>query len=270
MRLAEHLVELRKRLVIAALAIVITAFLGWFLADSVWDLLRVPVTEVAVADGRLASIAYTDVTGAFDLKLRIAIFLAIFMASPIWLYQLWAFFAPGLTRKEKIGAFAFLAAAVPLFLGGAVIAWYLLPNIVRLLTGFGSSEDALLLDARVYLNFATRLMFAVGIGFVLPVFIVLLNFVGVLSAASILKSWRIAVVAITVFAAMTTPAADISSMLLLGGAMTALYFVAALICVLHDRRKNKRQAAEFASYEIGLSAVDNAKGKKSARSGQQQ
>ncbi|RRD36782.1 twin-arginine translocase subunit TatC [Leucobacter sp. OH2974_COT-288] len=250
MRLTEHLVELRKRLMISALAIIVAATAGWLLADSVWDLLRVPISEVAAADGRLASIAYTDVTGAFDLKLRISIFLAIFIGSPIWLYQIWAFFSPGLTRKEKLGAVAFLAAAVPLFLGGAIVAWYLLPNIVRLLTSFGSAEDALLLDARTYLNFATRLMFAVGIGFVLPVFIVLLNFVGVLSAATILRSWRVAVLIIAVFAAMTTPAADISSMLLLGGAMCVLYFLAAGICYLHDRRKHKKLAAELAEYEL--------------------
>lgn len=250
MRLAEHLVELRKRLVISAIAVLIAAVAGWLLADFVWDLLRVPVSQVAQEDGRLAKITYTDVTSAFDLKLRIAFFIALFIGSPVWLYQAWAFFAPGLTRKEKLGTIAFLSAAVPLFLGGAAVAWLLLPNIVLLLTGFGSDQDALLLDARVYLNFATRLMFAVGIGFVLPVFIVLLNFVGVFSATAVIRSWRVFVLTIFVFAALTTPAADISSMLLLACSMILLYLIAGLICVLHDKATGKRRRMAFAEYEL--------------------
>ncbi len=213
MRLGEHLVELRKRIIVCAITIVLAAIGGWFLADYIWDILRAPINVIASETERIAYIAFTDVTGSFDLKMRVAFLIAVFAASPVWLYQVWAFFAPGLYRREKIAAIGFLSASVPLFLFGAGVAWWVLPNIVRLMTSFSSPEDALLLNAREYLSFASTLMFAVGIGFVLPVFIVLLNFLGVLSGKTVLKSWRLAVLLIVFFAAVTTPAAEVLSML---------------------------------------------------------
>lgn len=241
MSLAEHFLELRKRLFLSALAIVIAAVAGWILSDAVWDILRHPVTDIAHRTGRVAQISYTDVTSSFDLKLRIAFFVALFLASPVWFYQVWAFFAPGLKRKEKLVGISFIASAVPLFLFGAATAWYVLPNLVHLLTQFSSEKDALLLEARNYLDFATKLMFAVGIGYVLPVFLVLLNVIGVLSGRAILRGWRVAVLLIALFAALTTPAADIVSMFLLMIPMIVLYIIAALIALAHDKRRAKRE-----------------------------
>jgi sec-independent protein translocase protein TatC len=244
MSLGAHLVELRKRIVISAIAIIIAAIAGWFLSDLVWELLRAPVQQIAENEDRVAQISYTDVTSSFDLKLRISFFIAIFIACPVWLYQVWAFFAPGLTRREKVIGVSFIGAAVPLFLGGGFTAWWVLPNIVRLLTGFSSDQDALLLNARDYLSFAMKLMFAVGAGYVMPVLLVLLNFIGVLKGKTILRGWRIAVLVIALFAAITTPAADIVSMFVLLVPMTALYFLAVGIAVLHDRRVAKKQARQ--------------------------
>ncbi len=249
MRLMEHIAEFRRRLIICAITVAVAAIAGWFLSDMVWDFLRQPVNQIAAENGRLTAITFRDVTGSFDLKLRISIFIAIFIGSPIWLYQIWAFFAPGLTKKEKATTIGFISAATPLFLSGAVCGWYVLPNIVKLLTSFSSSEDALLLDARTYLDFATRLLLSVGVGFVLPVFVVLLNFAGVLSFKTIIGSWRYAVMAIVLFAAITTPAAEVVSMFVIAIPMVLLYFTAALIAYLVDRRRAKRSAAEFAEYE---------------------
>ena len=245
MSLWDHLAELRKRLIISAITIVVAAVAGWFLSDAVWELLRAPVSEIAEDRDRLARISYTDVTSSFDLKLRISIFIAVFLGSPVWLYQIWAFFAKGMKRNEKIIGASFIAAAVPLFLAGAFTAWWVLPNIVRLLTSFSDEQDALMLNARDYLDFATRLMFAVGIGYVMPVFLVVLNMVGLLRGQSILRGWRVAVLIIAFFAAITTPAADIVSMFLILIPMSALYFAAAGIAMLHDRRVDRRRAAEL-------------------------
>ena len=242
MTLGEHLVELRKRIVISIIAIVIAAIAGWFLAEFVWDMLRAPVHAIAEQQNRVARIAYTDVTSSFDLNLKVAVFIAIFLASPVWLYQVWAFFAPGLTRRERLLGVGFIGAAVPLFIGGALVAWMVLPNIVRLLTSFSSTQDAILLNARDYLAFATKLMLAVGAGFVMPVLLVLLNFIGLLTGKSILGAWRIAILILTLFAALATPAADIISMLVLLVPMVLLYFGAAGIALLHDRRAAKAAA----------------------------
>lgn len=251
MSLGAHLVELRKRLVISAIAIVVAAIAGWFLSDLVWELLRAPVETIAETSDRVAKISYTDVTSSFDLKLRISFFIALFIASPVWLYQVWAFFAPGLKRREKLMGAGFILAAVPLFLGGAFTAWWVLPNIVKLLTSFSSEQDAILLNAREYLGFAMKLMFAVGVGYVMPVLLVLLNFIGVFTGKTILKSWRVAVLVIALFAAITTPAADIISMFLILIPMTVLYFIAVGIALLHDRRvEKKRQKALHEDVEV--------------------
>ena len=242
MSLGDHLRELRKRLFISALAIIVAAIAGFVLAPLVIDALRVPINEIAEA--RNAQIIYTTVTGAFDLRFQIAMTIGIVIASPIWLFQIFAFLVPGLTSKEKKYTFGFFFSAVPLFFAGAASGWFLFPHMVELLTTFSSNEEATYLDAKIYYDFVIKLVLAIGIGFVLPVFLVLLNFVGVLSAAAILKGWRIAILVIAIFCAIATPAADVVSMFLLAIPMIVLYFVAALIAWLHDRRKAKR-AAEF-------------------------
>lgn len=249
MSLGAHLVELRNRLIIAAIAIVLGLVAGWFLSDWVWDVLRQPIEDLVV-DGRAAMIVYPDVTSGFDTKILISLFIGVLLASPVWLYQVWAFVAPGLTRREKWFAVGFLAAAVPLFLAGVYAGWSVLPNIVRLMSTFQPAEDAFHINARHYLDFTVKLLLAIGIGFVMPVMLVMLNFMGVLRGKSILKSWRVAILLIVLFAAITTPAADLMSMFLLAAPITVLYFVAAGIALLHDRRGDRKRRAELAEYGI--------------------
>ncbi len=238
MSLGQHLQELRKRLFISAIAILVTAVGGFFLADYVIAALRVPIGQIAKA--RNAELVYTTVTGAFDLQLQIAVTIAVVAASPIWLYQIFAFLVPGLTSKEKKYTFGFFFSAVPLFFAGAACGWLIFPHMVILLSSFAEDDTATFLDAKFYYDFVIKLVLAVGIGFVLPVFLVLLNFVGVLSAKTILKSWRIAILLICVFTAITTPAADVVSMFLLAIPMVLLYFTAVGIAMIHDRRAAKR------------------------------
>ncbi|MGV8968889.1 MAG: twin-arginine translocase subunit TatC [Microbacteriaceae bacterium] len=257
MSLGEHLVELRKRLFISGLAIIIGAVVGFFLAEYVIDALRVPIAQIA--EKRNATITYTTITGAFDLRLQIAFTIAIVGTSPVWLYQIFAFLVPGLTSKEKRYTFGFFFSAVPLFISGAAAGWFIFPHMVELLTSFSSDEEATFLDARIYYDFVIKLVLAVGIGFVLPVFIVLLNFVGVLSATAIIKGWRFAILLITIFTALTTPAADVMSMFLLAIPMVFLYFAAAGIAWLHDRRASKKAAAaeeEFLAEGSRASSTD--------------
>lgn len=249
MSLGEHLLELRKRLVISAIAIVLAAVGGYLLAPLVKDGMRVPINKIA--EERNAEITYTTVTGAFDLQIQIALTLAILIASPIWLYQLFAFLVPGLTSKEKRYTFGFFFSAVPLFLVGGAVGWFLFPHMVELLASFAPTEDSTLLDARYYYEFVIKLVLAIGIAFILPVFLVLLNFTGVLSAAAILKGWRIAILLIIVFCAIATPAADVISMFLLAVPMVLLYFIATGIAWLHDRRSAKRVAAIAAALSVG-------------------
>lgn len=267
MSLGDHLRELRKRLVISAIAIIVAAvvaFVNWgflsdllhlpfaltSLTDFVRDGMRVPIDKLA--ENHNATISYTTVSGAFDLTVQIGLTVAILIASPVWLYQVFAFLVPGLTGREKKYTFGFFFSAVPLFLAGGFTGWILFPHMVELLASFAPTEDALLVDAKYYYDFIIKLVLAVGVGFVLPVFLVLLNFVGVLSAKAILKGWRVAVLVITLFCAIATPAVDVASMFLLAIPMVALYFAAVLVATLHDRAAARRLArAEAVSVPVG-------------------
>jgi sec-independent protein translocase protein TatC len=240
MSLGQHLIELRKRLFRAALAILLGAAVGWFLADRVWDQLRAPI--LIIANSHHASINYTNITGAFDVRLQVGIMLGIVLSSPVWLYQVFAFLVPGLNGRETRYVFGFLFSAIPLFLAGCVAGWLILPHIVELMAGFVPAQDSSFFDAKYYLDFVLKLILATGIAFVLPVFLVLLNFVGILSANAILKGWRWAVLAITLFTAIATPAADLMSMFLLALPMVLLYFAALAVALAHDRTAAKRAA----------------------------
>jgi sec-independent protein translocase protein TatC len=246
MSLGEHLVELRKRILIAAVAIALGAVVGWLLSGYVWDALRAPIYLIAHA--RHAQLNYPDITSAFDLKLKIAIYSGLIISSPVWLFQIFAFLAPGLTRAEKKYTSGFVFTAVPLFLLGCASGWFVVPHVVTLLTSFAPSQDAALIVAGDYFDFVMKLVVAIGIAFVLPVFVVLLNFAGVISAKSIIKSWKIATLLIILFTAIATPAADVVSMFLLALPMVVLYFGAYGTAFLHDRSVARRMLAEERSY----------------------
>ncbi|MET1042889.1 MAG: twin-arginine translocase subunit TatC [Microbacteriaceae bacterium] len=258
MSLKEHLLELRKRLFIAGISIVVGTVIAFirvgeilpftklgdfYIAGWVWAQLRAPVLQIAAEQGRTTEINYSYITESFDIMMGIAIGVGVIMSSPVWLYQIWAYFAPAMQRREKRYTVGFFLSAVPLFLAGCAVGWFILPNMVGLMTGFAPIEDTTFLQAKTYLDFTLKLILAIGIAFVLPVFLVLLNFAGVISAISILKGWRIAILLIAVFTALATPAADIISMFMLMAPMILLYFTAWAIAWVHDRRAARRLAA---------------------------
>ena len=246
MSLGAHLLELRKRLFISALAIILGAALGWWLTDAfVWEAIQEPVNKVAEAQGNDTAIIFPTISSAFDLRLQIAFTLGFVISSPVWLYQVFAFLVPGLNKRERRFTFAFFASAIPLFFAGCAAGWFVLPNIVRLMTSFVPEGGESLLTAKEYIDFVLKLVIAIGIAFVVPVFIVLLNFAGVISAAAIIKSWRVAILVIVLFTAIATPSADIISMFMLALPMIALYFAAWFVAHLHDRRVERRNRLEF-------------------------
>ncbi|RNB47617.1 twin-arginine translocase subunit TatC [Agromyces tardus] len=246
MSIGAHLIELRKRLFISAASIVVGAALGWWLTDvAVWDAIQAPVDAVAKAQGSSSAIIFPTISSAFDLRLQVAFTLGIVISSPVWLYQIFAFLVPGLNSKERKFTFGFFASAIPLFFAGCAAGWFVLPNIVKLMTSFVPDGGESLLTAKEYIDFVLKLVVAIGIAFVVPVFIVLLNFAGVISAESIIKSWRVAILVIVLFTAIATPSADIISMFMLAVPMIALYFGAWGVAHLHDRRVAKRNQLQF-------------------------
>lgn len=237
-----HLIELRKRLAWSALFILAGAVGGWFLFDPVFALLQQPIINLAKEENLNASVNFGTVMGALDLRIQVSIFLGVFMSSPIWLYQLWAFITPALKRREKKFTLFFLFSAIPMFLGGCAMAWVAFPTFVRTLLGFTPVGSANVINATEYVLFALRILLVFGIAFVMPVVLLLLNFIGLLSAKSIIKSWRAAVLVIALVAALATPTADPMSMLLVMVPLILLYLASALIAWMNDRIKARRTA----------------------------
>ena len=248
MSLGAHLRELKNRFFWIAGGILVGAIAGWFLEPYVWNFLAAPIHEIAKAQH--ASINWPNVTAAFDLKLQLSVYIGIIITSPLWLYQIFAFLTPGLTRKEKGYTFGFFFTAVPLFLAGCAAGFLVVPHIVLVLTSFVPAGETTLLTAGDYFNFVLKLVLVVGIAFVLPVFVVLLNFMRVIKAKAIIKAWRWAILTIMVFTAIATPSADVISMFLLALPLVVLYLLSYCVAWLHDRRVERRALdieAELAS-----------------------
>lgn len=242
MPMSSHLREARRRAVRATVAGVVAIVAGYALAPYILDALRAPIEELAAS--RDASLNYDSITGAFDLRLKVALYTGIVLSSPVWLYELFAYLAPGLTRREKKHAYGFLGAAVPLFLAGCTTGALLFPHMVELLAGFADTEDSTLLQASDYVDFVLKIVVATGVAFVLPVVLVALNTLGILSAVTIARSWRIVLVAIVVFSAVVTPAADVLSMFLVAVPMALLFAAALAVTWWHDRSMRRRDRAQ--------------------------
>lgn len=237
MSLGEHLVEFRKRLLIAVIGLVVGMIVAFIVTDPVMVFLTRPIH---VLDSAEAQLMVTTVTGSFDLIMRMALSIGLILSAPVWLWQAWAFVMPGLTRREIRYTVGFLAAAIPLFFAGAVTAVLLAPNVIKVMSGLLPEGTINYFEAKQYYDFILKFVLAIGVGFVIPVFLVALNIAGIMSGRAILKGWRTAVLVATLFAAITTPAMDAFSMLLLAGVLIALYFAAALLCLLLDRIKRKK------------------------------
>jgi len=242
MPLRDHLVEARRRVLLSAAGVLAGAVGGWFLFDPAFRRLQQPILEVAARRDAAVSVNFSGVATALDLRLQVAVFLGVVISSPWWLYQVWAFVAPGLKRREKRYTLAFLGAAIPLFAAGIAVGLYLLPRAVELLTTFVPSRATNLIDAEQYLTFAMHMLVAFALGFVFPVVMVGLSWLGIVSPRAWLKGWRWAVLTIFLFAAIATPTSDALSMLVLALPMTALYFGAIGVGAL--RRRKRREADE--------------------------
>lgn len=242
MSLSGHLKELRNRLFWSAIFLVAGSIAGWFMFDAVFAELQRPILALANQSGSNATINFPTVVSAFDVRLQVSIFLGVMMSSPIWLFNIWSFITPGLKKKERKYTIWFVLVAVPLFLAGTALAWSSLPTFVEVLVGFTPAGSANVINASDYILFTIRILLVFGIAFVLPVVLVLLNFAGIITAQNILKSWRMAIFVSAVVGAIATPVAEPMAMFLLMVPLLILYFVAAGIATLHDKRLARKSA----------------------------
>jgi sec-independent protein translocase protein TatC len=240
MALREHLAELRRRVVRGAIAILIGGGIGWVLANPVQEhFIIAPLLKAA--HSRDVTLNYTTVAAAFNIKVKVAIYIGMVISSPVWIYQLWAFVTPGLTRKERRYSLSFVAFAVPLFLCGVALAVLILPKAILIGSDFGLEGTVSYLDADTVITFATRLIIALGTGFLTPLFLVGMNLMGFLSGKTLGKHWRIAVFIAFLFAAIVSPSPDATQMIILALPLILLYVLAVVICLFNDRRRRRRK-----------------------------
>lgn len=244
MSLKEHLLEFRRRLLISAAALLLGAIAGWYLFDPVYAHLTAPLTDLARQrgdDSALIALNYAGITAAFSQRLSLAIWIGVIISSPVWLYEAWAFLAPGLTTKEKRISLLFVAASVPLFLAGCWFGYMTLPKAIQFLLGITPDGAANLPEADMYFKFVTRFILIFGLAWLLPVFLVGANMLHVIPARVMLNGWRPAVVLIFLAAAIATPTPDPYTMFLMGGPLVVLYFFAVGVAFLNDRRRKAEE-----------------------------
>jgi len=244
MPLREHLAEFRKRIILVAIGVAVFTVAGWFVYTPVFEALQQPIVEAADRGDGLVAINFDGLATALDMQIKMSVVIGIVASSPWWLYQLWAFVSPGLKNTERRYTAGFLGSAIPLFLGGVALAWWVFPHAVQILTDFRPENTTNLLNAQMFMTFAMRLVLAFGLAFVFPVLMVGLTWAGTVSARSWLKGWRWAVMGIFVFTAVMTPTPDAITMIVMAIPMCALYFGAIGMGALRERSKRGRSARE--------------------------
>lgn len=232
MTLVEHLSELRNRVLVSAAVFVVAATTAFLVYPWILSFLRHPYCQVA------PSHCGFYVTGPLDglaLRVKIAGYGGLFLASPVLLWEFWRFVTPGLHPKEKRYAIPFIIASIGLFTLGCLVAFVTFPHALRWLDSIGGPSLHQILDPTKYLSLIVLLMVVFGITFEFPVVLVSLEVAGVLSAKS-LSSWRRwAIVLIVVVAGVVTPSSDPFSMVALAVPLYLFYEISIIVGKLIQR-----------------------------------
>lgn len=215
-----HLDELRWRLVKIFIAVVVAGAIALIFADQLRAILEAPF-HAAAPENELQTLAATEQWGVL---MRIGLFGGIILASPVVLYQIWAFIQPALTPKEKNWAIPVVATLVVLFVGGVVFGYWVLPRGLEfLLEIFDDVESNLRLGD--YYSFTLRFLIAFGLAFLFPVFLFAAAAANVITSAQLARGRRWAILVIVVAAALITPSGDAFTLIVLSIPLYLMYEV---------------------------------------------
>jgi sec-independent protein translocase protein TatC len=263
MTLLDHIKELRKRLLLALIAImIVTIVIAVWAYHPIFNFLRHPYCEVPPAKragGKNCDLIFTHPTDAFYVRLRVSLICGVLFSAPIWLYQLWAFITPGLHRHERRWTLAFIVSATLLFAAGATMAYLFLRTALNFLLGFGGHGITSLLTVTDYLSFVTHMLIIFGASFLFPLLIILLNLAGILSAKRLAKHRRVEIFLVFAFAGFVTPSGDPFTMPALALTLCLFYEGAILFAKWNDRRRSRQdemsQFADLADTEASPAPV---------------
>lgn len=246
MSLGEHLVELRNRLLISAITVLLLSIVGWFLFPWVFDAVKAPIEAAGEDSGLQALINFQGVGQGLNVKLQMAAYIGLILSSPMLLLQIWLFVMPGLHKNERKYAIGFFGSAIPLFFLGCVAGYWAVSQLVPVLMSFTPTEGATaqIIPYDQYLALLIKTMLAFGVAFVIPVVMVLLNFMGLISGRSMLKAWRWIIFLSFAFTAVMVPTPEPITLIAMSGAIASLFFGAIVIALLHDRRRAKTSGDE--------------------------
>src|SRR3954454_9597823 len=245
MTLFEHLRELRYRLVVAALAILLGTIVAWFVHEQLTNVLMHPY-QVAVAQlkaknpGATTLIVNQGIASPFTLALKVSALAGLVLSAPIWLWQLWSLIVHGLLDKEKKWALIFIGSATPLFMAGVAVGYIVMRKGIMVLLGFTESGGANLQGLNQFLSFLMRIMIVFGLAFLIPLVVLMLNILGVVPARYLSKCRTYVIFGTFVCGALATPSTDPFSMLALALPMTVLFLAAEVVAHILDRRKSRR------------------------------
>jgi sec-independent protein translocase protein TatC len=275
MPLMEHIRELRNRVIKIAVAVTIGAIIGWLVYPRVWHFIQQPYCRLPASSrhvpGTTGHACKLYVTGVFDglfLKLQISIAVGAIISSPVWLYQLWAFIAPGLYRRERRWAYYFVGAALPLFVVGATIAYFAMTKGLHFLLAMVPHGVIPLITITTYLSYAGAMLMIFGIAFELPLVFVLLNLAGVLTHERFRKWRRMIIFGVFTFAAVFTPSPDPISMLLLAVPCVLLVEASEVFAWANDRRRARLGSLQFpglSDEEVAMYGLDKPLGEDAGR-----
>ncbi len=252
MPLMDHLRELRNRVVKIALALIAGMVVGFIFFNWAWHIIERPLCSSDIRGYTgchqlgINELVLDGPLDPFYLRVKVAFAVGVVVSSPIWLYQVWGFVAPGLYAREKRWSYIFVSSAVPLFLIGVTLAYWSLGRSMHYLLGLAPKGVANLIDVDPYLNFELTMLLAFGIAFEVPLLIIMLNLVGVLTHERFRKWRRVMIFCVFLIAGIANPSPDPVTMLILGGACVALVEVAELIVWQNDKRRARLRPDPYA------------------------
>ncbi len=233
MSLWDHLRELRYRLIMSLAGVFVGMVIAWFLRKMILSMLMRPL-QVLLPD--YPGLTVLSLTEAFIFYIKISLFGGVVIASPWVFWHIWRFVAPGLYTHEKRAFLGIALFTVVCFLGGAYFGYrVLIPFMFRFLIGI-SQDFQLMITTTSYLTFFMQLIVGVGLIFEMPVFALILARLGIITARTLGRFWKFAIVGSFILAAVITPSGDIVTQTVLAVPLIALYLISILVAWIFGRR----------------------------------